>query len=365
MAPATFDAWTAECSGAQQGAKAIRAIRVVVPGTRRNVALDAPATRLKPAQRSDAVAARLSSRNYSVMGAMRSLLWRTRSLPEFKPPENAPCAEDSRGSCLDGSRTSRRGQVPLPRSTSDPEPPLSLETGEAGASCPAAGLDDPQLVSPTRGKAVKSLRVMMREARLQQLQDALDQEAEARTASSPDSGQLVSPTRGKAVKSLRMMMREARLQEALDPGQEAEDASAAEEAATGTEMHHNTMLAEALADDKSKLSKDEGLADRSEFSKAYSRPAAPIGLTRQQQRSLRSLAGCPSPQLPKPVLRALARTARSPAQSRGFERLVSSTHGPDVVDFSREASIAAKMSLAPPVLDTPSHLYTPSDIPPC
>ena len=27
------------------------------------------------------------------------------------------------------------------------------------------------------------------------------------------------------------------------------------------------MLAEALADDKSKLSKDEGLADRSEFSK--------------------------------------------------------------------------------------------------
>jgi len=371
-------------------------------------------TWLRPVLRPDAVAAsgsRKSVRN-SVLSAMRSLVGRTRSRPD------APGAEDSPGSGGDGGRTVRRGQllrsisdsdltmsqktsdlVPdvvgaesdqggSRRSFSDPESPLSQED-------PAADLDDPQLVSPTRGKVVKSLRMMMREARLQKLQEALDQEKSELICS--ESGMRHSASCGAMDEMIHSSSRGSLVRtgsicsasETTLHRNKSKDGHAAEEGeaqcklpavsaaapttlglewenigvakpATGTEIHNNWMLAEALAN-KSTFSKDELVSfqvfDLSYGSyiavdNSYFRPAPPSGLTRQQHHSLRSRAGCPSPQLPQPFFRALARAARSPDQSRGFQRNASSTDGAIVVDFSREASIAAKMSLGPPVLNT-------------
>jgi hypothetical protein len=351
----------------------LRAWLVWIPGSRQKVALDAPDTRLEPVVSPDGVEE--SGRRNSVVSAMRSLLGRTtRYRPESESPGETPGSADLRGSGGDGisqhegdtraqtTSSCERTIIGATVSETSGDSGLGIKTlcdgtgaREAG---PASGdgtwtasrrqlrrsvsesdlalsLDDPQLVSPTQGQVVKSLRMMIREARLHK---PLQHEAEDGRAAAKKEGLLKLPS-GTVPGAAQAL------------GLKWESIGIAKPA-TGTEIHRNSMLVAALAR-KKEFSMDELAAfEVSDLSYSsyiavgdeYFRPAAPIGLTRQQQRSLRSLDGCPSPQMPRPALRALQRTAMSPAQSLGFQRTVC-VDGPDVVDFSREASTAAKVRL--------------------
>ena len=284
------------------------------------------------AEASDAAASgRRNNGRTSVLSAMRSLV-RSNSDPDLRQETGAK-APDASG---DGRRGLERVRsVSLCSFSAPSEETSDLVPGVVGADWGGPGGDG--ALTEHRGKEVKStspksLRMMMREARTQKLQC----EAEgARAVAEAENVQVFKSHIEPAAASLGLKWVNIGLAKP----------------ATGTEIHRNKLLADALAD-KSEFSKDElaafKVSDLSYSSyiavgDSYFRPAAPTGLTRHQQRSLRSLTGCPSPQLPRPVLRALARTATSPAQSRGFQRSAASTDGPDsdVVDFSRSTCLAA------------------------
>ena len=207
----------------------------------------------------------------------------------------------------------------------------------------AAGLDDPQLVSPTRGKVVKSLRMTMREARRQELEEALAREAEDARADAAEEEALHTPVCApNDVGSISLTVWE-RLGKTKPT--------------TGTEIR-NMMFAEALTI-KREFSKHELAAFKLSdlrcssyilVGDSYFRPTTGSGpRLARQQRDLKALAGCPSPKLPGPALMALVRTAQSPTQSLGFRRTTSADGTVVVVNFSRKASFAAKVRRLPPV----------------